>query len=487
MSDRWVFDALGSGKYTFLDLGSGTGGSLDHCVRRFGLGPGLGVEYDGALVEDARREGFDVVRADVTKIEVPEGSVKFLSAMDFLEHLPDEQTALSVVDRCRHAARDFVFIRHPSFEDMDYLASLGLKLCWTDWAGHPNMMRLSDFLRAFERFGWTDYIIYPRLPILDSSSDQVVALGAPPNVTAYDEALHGPKPFEVFDRPVYTQFDIFVRLNPDMDEEEWEEVITSDLGTDVAAWQSIVPPRAAPKAETSTPAGLYTPADSRWYLQTSEPGARWASMRYGAGSRGLVPLAGDFDGDGRDGVGIYDPSTGDFFLKNVPGEGDADLMFRFGPGGGVPVVGDWTGSGVDTVGLYMPETGHWFVRNTNTEGDADLHFSFGPGDSKLLPVVGDWDGDGVDSAGLYDPSTGIWYLRDSLTDGDADTFFAFGPAHALPVVGDWDGDGVDSVGVYLPATGEWCLRNSNDNGPSDVVFVRHVADAIPVVGRWELP
>lgn len=46
--------------------------------------------------------------------------------------------------------------------------------------------------------------------------------------------------------------------------------------------------------------------------------------------------------------------TGVFFLKNTNQSGGADIAFGYGPGGPglLPLMGDYDGDGVDTVGLY---------------------------------------------------------------------------------------------------------------------------------------
>ena len=107
------------------DAGSGTGGSLLYCQRRFGRAPGLGLELRDEDAARARADGLDVITCDVMREELPERSVSFASAMDFLEHLPDEAATVAVLRTLARAARDFVFIRHPSFEDIDYLARFG--------------------------------------------------------------------------------------------------------------------------------------------------------------------------------------------------------------------------------------------------------------------------------------------------------------------------------------------------------------------------
>ena len=57
--------------------------------------------------------------------------------------------------------------------------------------------------------------------------------------------------------------------------------------------------------------------------------------------------------------------------------------------GVVPVVGDWDGDGMDTHGLY--QNGIWFLRNANTTGVADITFSYG-GAPNMTPVASDWNG-----------------------------------------------------------------------------------------------
>ncbi|MBK6317068.1 MAG: hypothetical protein IPF53_22995 [Blastocatellia bacterium] len=86
------------------------------------------------------------------------------------------------------------------------------------------------------------------------------------------------------------------------------------------------------------------------------------------------------------------PSTSTFFLRNANAPGGADVVFGFGPAGSgwTPLAGDFDGNGTDTVGLYSASNGFYFLRNTNAPGGADLTFGYGP--AGVTPLVGDWDG-----------------------------------------------------------------------------------------------
>ena len=229
-----VIEALNTGRYAFVDAGCGDGGSTSHLVRRFGRTPGLGLDYHMEYVEAARAAGFDAMFCNLLMhdLELPAGSVEYAAAMDVLEHLPTEADAVTVMERLARAARDFLFIRHPSFEDVDYLAGLGVRLNWTDWTDHPNMMKLDDYRRIFVEHGWTDYSILPHMLYRDSRHDSVVPLAAPPDTVRYDPEAHGPKPIVEFDRPVWGKFDIFVRLDPGMDEAAWQRL------TRVEGWEA---------------------------------------------------------------------------------------------------------------------------------------------------------------------------------------------------------------------------------------------------------
>ena len=59
-------------------------------------------------------------------------------------------------------------------------------------------------------------------------------------------------------------------------------------------------------------------------------------------------------------VGLYDPTNSMFMLRNTNDSGFADECCCYGAGGGgmLPIVGDWTGDGVDTVGLYTRARPH---------------------------------------------------------------------------------------------------------------------------------
>ena len=82
----------------------------------------------------------------------------------------------------------------------------------------------------------------------------------------------------------------------------------------------------------------------------------------------------------------------------------------------LPVTGDWNGDGFDTVGLYDPQTSNWYLSNgTDAWEDVTTIVTTVNIPQSWLPIAGNWDGEGGDGVGLYDPETQqAYYLEFSL-------------------------------------------------------------------------
>jgi hypothetical protein len=230
--------------------------------------------------------------------------------------------------------------------------------------------------------------------------------------------------------------------------------------------------------------GVYDPASGAWFLRnTNSPGGADVTVVYGPPN--ATPLVGDWNGDGTDTIGIYDSATGAFFLRNSATPGGAEILFTFGAAGAglTPLAGDWNGDGTDTIGIYDPATGAFFLRNANSPGPADVVFTYGP--SSVQPLVGDWNGDGVDTVGIYVAATGAFFLRNANAPGGADVVLTYGAGGGVARTGDWNGDGVDTIALYVPETGVFFLRNANSPGPASAVFGYGPANVTPLAGNWD--
>jgi hypothetical protein len=159
------------------------------------------------------------------------------------------------------------------------------------------------------------------------------------------------------------------------------------------------------------------------------PGNSDTQFQFGSGNSGrLMPVVGDWDGDGTDGIGVVFLDSMTWFLRNSPSAGPADFTFQYGgagPGGtGVPVVGDWDGDGKDGIGVVERDTMTWRLRKSPSGGKADIEFQFGG--SFCWPVVGHWDGNRRSGIGCVFLDSMEWRLRHTPSAGDAQIVFRFG-------------------------------------------------------------
>jgi CubicO group peptidase (beta-lactamase class C family) len=225
-------------------------------------------------------------------------------------------------------------------------------------------------------------------------------------------------------------------------------------------------------------------------LVMSVDGQHQLHFPFGFGNIAFVdatPIAGDFDGDGFDTVGLFESRSNEFHLKNRNRQGPQGVVFQYGPPNTFPVVGDWDGDGVDTIGVFEPTSNTFHLRNANSPGGADLTFSFGP--LGALGVVGDWDGDGIDTIGVYHTSTDVFHLRNSNSNGAADEVFSMPAVNfSVPFSGDFNGDGRDTVGLFDKNTYEFRFNPFHQNNvtttlPYQVNFLEN-GDWFPLIGFW---
>lgn len=192
---------------------------------------------------------------------------------------------------------------------------------------------------------------------------------------------------------------------------------------------------------------------------------------------GRIVLSGDWNGDGIETGGWYNPNTATWSLSNSHEVGVADLVFRYGAPGDKPVVGDWDGDGTTTIGIVRGRN-QWYLTDSIGAGPADYDFTYGrPGD---FPVIGDWDGDGKDTPGLVRGRQ--WYLSNSKRGGVADFDFAYGRPGDHPIAGDWDGDGEDTPGLLRG--NRWYMSDSKRGGIADYDFAYGRLNDAVTVGDW---
>jgi hypothetical protein len=198
------------------------------------------------------------------------------------------------------------------------------------------------------------------------------------------------------------------------------------------------------------------------------------------------PIVGDWDGDGKDDIGIYgpiwerdreaiardpglpnpanDPNTRP---KNIPpvyedatngarvmkltsfGRQRVDVIdhvFGIGDEDDTPVTGDWNGNGIRSIGYFNGGSWRFDINGDGRFNHDDATTNFGQ--SGDIPLVGDFNGDGIEEIAVYRAGTWIIDTNGNRELDATDATFQMGVAGDLPVVGDWDGDGIDEPAVY---------------------------------------
>ena len=177
--------------------------------------------------------------------------------------------------------------------------------------------------------------------------------------------------------------------------------------------------------------------------------------------------------------GVFRPSAGQFYMVRnsdfvallpIANYTTIDWSNVSGPDA-IPVVGDWDNTGRTRLGLFRPSTGNWFLDingdDIYTPGVDRMITNFGAG---AYPVVGDWDNTGRTRLGYF--SGGLWFLDingDNAFDYAHDWVKAFGVNGDVPVVGDWTNTGRSRIGVFRG--GLWyldLLGNFTDQGISAI-------------------
>jgi hypothetical protein len=203
-------------------------------------------------------------------------------------------------------------------------------------------------------------------------------------------------------------------------------------------------------SDGKTEIGVFRNSTHLFYLDYNGNGVWNGSVydrQYNFGISGDIPVSGDWNSDGRTEIGVFRNSTHLFYLdyngNGVWNGAVTDRQYNFGISGDIPVSGDWNFDGRTEIGVFRPST-HQFYLDYNGNGvwngaAIDRQYNFGiAGD---IPVSGDWNADGTTEIGVFRPSTHIFYLDYSgngmWNGGGVDRQYNFGITGDKPVSGKW--------------------------------------------------
>jgi glucose/arabinose dehydrogenase len=220
-------------------------------------------------------------------------------------------------------------------------------------------------------------------------------------------------------------------------------------------------------ADLRSDLGIFRPSSGEWYIRDSATGSTSYFQYWGL--PGDIAVAIDYDGDGKTDIGSYRPSNGYWALRTST----TNYSFSYyvylpnlqpSPvSTDIPVPADYDGDGLVDLAVFRPSTGEWYWRSSATGLVSMFQYWGLPGD---LAVPIDYDGDGKADLANYRPSDGTWHIRISSNGYSFDNSvnFQWGVAGDIPAVADYDGDGRSDVAIFRPSTGEWWVLPSSTGG-----------------------
>jgi uncharacterized delta-60 repeat protein len=194
--------------------------------------------------------------------------------------------------------------------------------------------------------------------------------------------------------------------------------------------------------------GVYRPSDTYWYLNRSTGG--FYAEQFGLSAD--KPIAADYDGDGkadiaiyRDGVWMWMRSSDFTFATRVCGQAGDIPRPIYGSDGRADFL------------VFRPSNGKFYVHPAfSSESEADMRdLDPLPTDK---PVVADYDGDGRGDLAVF--RNGQWRIVTS--NNLALRLYNFGLAGDIPVPADYDGDGRADYAVFRPSEGNWYIQKSTE-------------------------
>lgn len=197
--------------YQFIDLGSSKGGSINFVRSNLGLLRGVGIDRNPNKKFNPP-SGCALVTGDVLTMDIPANSVKLVSMMDFLEHLPGLKDVKKCITIYSQVASDCIFIFGPYFDADEYLKSLGFKMFFSDWSGHTYHFTIKDFISICSELNLEHSVyLYKHLPT--SEAEEILPISASRNSHEYNAEKMSYKDTSIkFTKPVYRGFYGLIKL-----------------------------------------------------------------------------------------------------------------------------------------------------------------------------------------------------------------------------------------------------------------------------------
>jgi len=218
---------------------------------------------------------------------------------------------------------------------------------------------------------------------------------------------------------------------------------------------------------------VWNPSSGVWTVENAAD-VQW-------GQAGDIPVAGDFDGDGKADRAVVrpDPRTVSSSVWWVLKSGGGVTNVPWGAAGDIPISGDFDGDRRTDPAIYRPASGQtpgqWWAILSSDNSQRLLGNWGGLGD---VPIAGDFNGDGKTDLAVYRPAAqSQWWVAPSNPDNTFNTSVSspaaiWGNSTDWPIAGDFDNDGRTDFAVWRPESGQWWVINGQLPAPSGGVVAQ---------------
>ena len=268
----------------------------------------------------------------------------------------------------------------------------------------------------------------------------------------------------------------------------WAILYSGSLGFDIEQWgfPGSVPVAADYDGDGKTDLGVFYNVTGRWYIRSLTNGV--LAWNFNWGWPGAKPVPGDYDGDGKADLAVFDTNLGNWYIYSLGKTNVLLWNFNWGWRGAYPVPGDYDGDGKSDLAVLDQNTGRWYIYSPAKKKVLLWNFNWGWPNCTFVP--GDYDGDGASDMAIFDRNTSKWFIYSPskgkvLSDrtGAAYWYYNWGFAGVTPIAGDYDNDGKDDLTVYDERTGMWYFLFSG--GGYDISGPWGGPGYKPVVGNFD--
>jgi RHS repeat-associated protein len=218
--------------------------------------------------------------------------------------------------------------------------------------------------------------------------------------------------------------------------------------------------------------GLHNSDTGKWEVAISQAGVFTNAVDWLSGfgvTRDWAPTGGDFNGDGRTDVGIYNSATGEFkpALSNGSGFAAGGAWFTLSGASSSWQIftGNFNADKFTDLGFYNKDTGEVKAALSTGSGFGVQTTWLNPADTGYSATSGDFNGDGLSDLCLFKKSTGAFKVAfsNSKTFVDGSVWKSGYAVNQDPILSDFNHDGLTDIGYWEKTSGVWHYAISSGN------------------------